>query len=179
LGLAPVVRAAEIDETPEVGEEAAEYVRRMAELKFEASRALLTEPRAALLAADTVVSQDGRILGKPLDDADATRMLRDLCGGEHLVLTAYRLGVVEQGKVREQRARCVETRVRMRAASEEELAGYVATGECRDKAGAYAIQGMGAFLVLGISGSYTNVVGLPLCELVLDLKELGVLRHYP
>jgi septum formation protein len=129
-----------------------------------------------VLVADTSVTLDGEILGKPLDAADAERMLSTLCGREHRVLTRYALCLTD-GSL--QRTRTVATRVWLRTASLAEIRGYARTGEGLDKAGAYAVQGHGAFLVERIDGSYTNVVGLPACEVVLDLGASGLLGPYP
>jgi septum formation protein len=103
-------------------------------------------------------------------------MVTLLAGRTHQVKSSYALFAAHSG---ERVERVVSTDVVMRAAGPEELEGYVATGEGSDKAGSYAIQGIGSFLVESIRGSYSNVVGLPLCELVLDLKALGLLDRYP
>jgi septum formation protein len=178
LGLSPIVRPAEVDESPHPGEAPLTYVERVTRAKHAAVRDLVSGAESAVLVADTTVTRDSAILGKPQDDDEAFAMLRSLAGRRHLVLTSYALSVVgrpESSFV----LRTIETEVRMRQASDEELHGYVRTGECRDKAGAYAIQGRGAFLVEAISGSYSGVVGLPICELVVDLRALGVLGSYP
>jgi septum formation protein len=123
------------------------------------------------LGSDTIVLCDGQILGKPEDDREAARMLRLLSGREHRVLSGYALLDRHTGK---QRTEAVATAVRFRELTDDEIARYIATGEPADKAGAYAIQGLGVCFVAGIEGSYTNVVGLPLCRLTLAFKELGV-----
>lgn len=165
LGYRLRVAPAEIDETPRPGEEPVAFALRMATEKAEAAPA---DPEAVVLAADTVVHLDGQIFGKPRDSQDAERMLTALSGREHAVTTAFCLRC---GPAR--RARAVTTRVRFRALSPAEIRGYVATGEVFDKAGAYGIQGIGGFLVEGIVGSYSNVVGLPLAELLDELALLG------
>lgn len=124
-----------------------------------------------IIGSDTVVVCDSQILGKPADDQDAATMLRQLSGTSHLVVSGY--AVIDR-KLQIQRTEAVTTRVHFRQLTEAEIARYIATGEPVDKAGAYAIQGIGACFVSGIEGSYTNVVGLPLCRLTLALKELGV-----
>lgn len=132
----------------------------------------------ALLVADTSVVLDHQILGKPSDVADAERLLTSLSGRTHVVYTRYAIaGPDAEGKALIERT--VESKVTMRNASPAELARYAATGEGLDKAGAYAVQGIGSFLVESIQGSYSNVVGLPACEVVRDLVELALLAQYP
>ena len=126
-------------------------------------------PEDIVIAADTVVSVDGRVLGKPGDEAEAAEMLAALSGREHTVYTGV---TVRRGgeTVTEHEA----TAVRFRPLTGEEIAAYVATGEPMDKAGAYGIQGYGCLLVEGISGDYFNVVGLPVCRLGKILARFGV-----
>lgn len=153
-----------------------EFVRSAALLKL---RSVLDASRHAgthILAADTIVCVDGTRLGKPANDRDALRMLTMLTGRDHVVRTAVALGVVKEG---ERAVRVVETRVWFRAASAKELERYVATGESRDKAGAYAIQGLASGFVTRVDGSYTNVVGLPAAEVVGLLLEHGALDRWP
>ncbi|MDX2495871.1 MAG: Maf family protein [Desulfuromusa sp.] len=123
------------------------------------------------IGSDTIVLCDGQILGKPQDEAEAAMMLKKLSGREHRVLSGYAIIDRQTG---EQRAEAVSTKVWFRQLTEGEITGYIATGEPADKAGAYAIQGLGVCFVAKIEGSYTNVVGLPLCKLTLAMKELGV-----
>lgn len=123
------------------------------------------------IGSDTIVLSHGQILGKPVDQADAARMLRQLSGCEHQVLSGFALIDRRTGR---QRVEAVSTRVRFRQLTDAEITRYIASGEPADKAGAYAIQGLGVCFVAGIEGSYTNVVGLPLCRLTLALKELDV-----
>ena len=123
------------------------------------------------IGSDTIVLCGGRILGKPRDAEDAAAMLRQLSGREHQVLSGFAVIDRQTGR---QRQEAVCTRVRFRDLTDDEIARYIATGEPADKAGAYAIQGLGVCFVAGIEGSYSNVVGLPLCRLTLVLKELGV-----
>ncbi len=125
-------------------------------------------PHDCVIAADTIVELDGVLLGKPVDAADAARMLRLLSGREHRVVTG--VCVVQN---QEAHAFSQETRVRFYSLSDKEIADYVATGEPMDKAGAYGIQDLGALLVEGITGDYLNVVGLPLAKLARLLRELG------
>jgi septum formation protein len=124
-----------------------------------------------VLGADTIVALDAELLGKPADEAEAARMLRRLSGREHSVVTGVALVDAETGACQTGAA---TSHVRFRPLTEEEIAAYVATGEPRDKAGAYAIQGLGANLVAGLSGCYANVVGLPLCEVARLLTASGV-----
>ncbi|MDA3904047.1 MAG: Maf family protein [Desulfuromusa sp.] len=123
------------------------------------------------IGSDTIVLCDGQILGKPQDEAEAAMMLKQLSGREHRVLTGY--AVIDR-QAGQQRTEAVSTKVWFRQLTEAEITRYIATGEPADKAGAYAIQGFGVCFVARIEGSYTNVVGLPLCKLTLAMKELGV-----
>lgn len=124
-----------------------------------------------VLGADTVVSLDGELLGKPVDDADAKRMLRLLRGHEHSVVTGVAVIDAGTGSVR---TSVVSSLVRFHSLSDGDIDRYVATGEPHDKAGAYAIQGRGADLVSSLDGCFTNVVGLPLCEIARLLRDAGV-----
>ena len=123
------------------------------------------------IGSDTIVLCNEQILGKPVDELHAAEMLLMLSGREHQVLSGYAIIDRETG---EQRTEAVATLVRFRELTDGEIARYIASGEPADKAGAYAIQGLGVCFVAGIEGSYTNVVGLPLCRLTLALKDLGV-----
>ena len=123
------------------------------------------------IGSDTIVLCDNQILGKPRDEVHAATMLKQLSGREHQVLSGY--AVIDR-QTGEQRTEAVSTRVWFRQLTVAEITGYIATGEPADKAGAYAIQGLGICFVARIEGSYTNVVGLPLCKLTLAMKELGV-----
>lgn len=135
------------------------------------ARAVIGEPRDTVLGVDTVVVLDGRIYGKPTDEAQARATLSALSARRHEVLS----GVCVRGSEGERTA-VARTEVDFRELSEELLAWYLASGEWRDRAGGYAIQGRGAALVRGIEGDYLNVVGLPLAtllELVPDLLDFG------
>lgn len=127
------------------------------------------EGRPLIIAADTVVSAEGQILGKPKDEAEAKRMLSCLSGREHAVFTGVTLVRGETVITEYER-----TLVRFRQMTEAEISAYVATGEPMDKAGAYGAQGIGALFVEGITGDFFNVMGLPLCRLALMLKKLEV-----
>ncbi|NOY87261.1 MAG: septum formation inhibitor Maf [Deltaproteobacteria bacterium] len=129
-------------------------------------------PDDIVLGCDTVVILNGRkILGKPRDKRDAKAMLRRLAGKEHTVLSAIAAVWINKDK---KRVVTIETRVRMKQLEEWEIGWYLDSGEYKDKAGAYAIQGRGAIFVEGIVGSYTNVMGLPLMETVLLLRSYGI-----
>jgi septum formation protein len=129
-----------------------------------------------VLGADTLVVIGNSILGKPKDHEEAFHMLRLLEGREHLVMTAFCLLTPVGTPAHDE---LVTTRVKMKSLTNQEIVGYIATGEPFDKAGAYAIQGRGAFMVEAISGSYTNVVGLPICAVVKALITNGALKSFP
>lgn len=146
----------------------------MAAVALDKARAVAREwtgGPAVVLGADTEVVLDGRYLGKPRDTADAARMLRELSGRTHEVVTG--LALVDAPSGREETL-AVTTRVTMIDAGAEEIAAYVATGEPLDKAGAYAVQGLGARLVARVDGCFTNVVGLPVETTRRLLKRWGL-----
>jgi len=154
-----------INEDRHEGEPAEDYILRVAAAKADA---VARERRdLPIVAADTVVVFDGHIMGKPKDDAEATAMLRILAGRTHEVLTGV---VVRFGDKR--RSHIERTRVRMAPMSPAEIAWYVSTGEPRDKAGAYAVQGLASRFIESIEGSYSNVVGLPVAVVYRLLLEL-------
>ncbi len=159
-----------IDETPLPGEEPVPHVLRLAREK--AQEVARREDGRWFVGADTIVLCDGEIMGKPKDDADAVRMLRKLSGRAHEVVTGYAVVDRTADKVLTE---AVSTSVVFKELTDAEIASYVATGCPLDKAGAYAIQGGAAHMVRRIEGSYTNVVGLPLCEVVAALRELGAI----
>ena len=128
------------------------------------------------LGADTVVVIDGKILGKPADDDDALLMLRGLSGREHQVITGF---AILNPSGRQAYSETVTTLVKMKHLTDKEIGAYIATKEPFGKAGSYAIQGIGAFMIEVISGSYTNVVGLPLCALIKALFSTGALTDFP
>jgi septum formation protein len=176
LGLAFEVRPVDFDETPHPGEAPRDYVLRLA-LGKAAARAGAGE---LVLGADTIVVLDGELLGKPRDEADARRMLRRIAGREHAVYSGVALletlsgHAVETGELVGRSAATVEiSGVVMAPLDDDEIAWYAATGEPLDKAGSYAVQGIGALLVEAIHGSYTNVVGLPLPATRRLFRELG------
>ena len=168
IGVPFSVVSAPIDETPLPDESAPAYVERLARAKAAAGLASV-EGTAVVLGADTAVVLDGRILGKPESREDALAMLADLSGREHQVLTAVAL--TDGQRVQ---SLCVTSQVRFRAISDDEAQRYWASGEPADKAGGYAIQGLGAVFVTGLSGSYSAVVGLPLSETADLLGQFGV-----
>jgi septum formation protein len=170
-GITFMVVSGDIDETPLPGEKPVAHVLRLAEGKARevASRA----DGRFFIGADTIVLCDNEIMGKPCDNADATRMLRTLSGRAHQVITGFTVLDRETGRTV---SRCVSTEVTFKLLAEKEISRYVATGCPLDKAGAYAIQGGAAYMVARIDGSYTNVVGLPLCEVVAALREMGALE---
>jgi len=129
-----------------------------------------------ILGADTIVVIKNRILGKPPDDAEAGEMLRLLSGVEHSVVTGFCI-LNPLGEIAHSEA--ANTTVRFKELEKEEIASYISTSEPFGKAGGYAIQGIGAFMVESISGSYTNVVGLPVCAVIKALIRAGALRAFP
>jgi len=198
LGIPFVVRTADVDESVRPGEAAGAYLERIAQGKLEAVRARVMNEAAAatsvatqsvttssvaagervvsaagVLVADTiVVAPGGAVLGKPRDDAEAQAMIERLSGVTHDVSTRFLLGAPgRDGRV--EHAQTVTTRVTFRAVSPGEAAAYAATGEGRDKAGAYAVQGRAAAFVERIDGSYSAVVGLPLSEVVVAMRAVG------
>jgi nucleoside triphosphate pyrophosphatase len=129
-----------------------------------------------ILGADTIVTVDSRVLGKPKDGRKAREMLLFLSGKEHRVITGFCI-LDPSAKVAHSEA--VTTLVRFKPLSEREIEGYIRTGEPFGKAGSYAIQGVGSFMVESINGSYTNVVGLPLCAVIKALVSVGGLECFP
>lgn len=173
LGLDPHLLDVDVEEVPADGEDAAGYVRRVARAKAGAGLMRVAgRPGAVVLAADTEVIVDGRILGKPADEADAVRMLTLLSGREHQVLTV--VWCVSAG--REQAASC-ESLVRMAQLDQAAVAAYVASGEPMGKAGGYAIQGRAAAFISHLSGSHSGVMGLPLYETATLLAGFGIDVH--
>ena len=169
LGVAFAVLDLEVDEAVLAGEAPAAYVARLAQTKAAAGRAAMPAP-APVLAADTTVVVDTEILGKPRDRADGLRMLDRLAGRAHTVLTGVALARPDGGC----ETVTVSTTVIMRALSATEKAAYWASAEPLDKAGGYAVQGLGGALVSRLDGSYSNVVGLPLVETLALLSGAGV-----
>jgi septum formation protein len=182
-GFTVLVVSPDADETPKRGESPRALVSRLSREKALSVARKGFQPGSAseqqlVIAADTiVVSPDGKkVLGKPRDVAEAHKMLRMLAGRKHSVFTGYCiLPVSRDGKIGKAVSRVVISKVQMRKLSPREIESYVKTGEPMDKAGSYAAQGIGMSLIEGIQGSYTNVVGLPMCQLLADLeKSFGV-----
>ncbi|HJE30531.1 MAG TPA: Maf-like protein [Pseudomonas nitrititolerans] len=160
-----------LDETPLPAERPEAYVQRLAREKALAGWAAVGDDSVAVLGADTTVVIDERILGKPADRAEGLLMLQSLSDREHHVLTAVALATRDACEVR-----LVTSRVRFRRIERAEAEAYWASGEPCDKAGGYAIQGWGAVFVAELRGSYSAVVGLPLCETAQLLDQAGIAR---
>jgi septum formation protein len=169
-GIRFTVEPADIDESPRTGEGARECAKRLAREK--ALAVFRSHPENYVLGADTIVVVDDRILGKPRDTRDAARMLRLLSGRTHAVITGVYLAGPVAG---ESEATSATTLVTMCEISDREIRDYVATGEPMDKAGAYGIQGMASRWIPRIEGDYSNVVGLPVAQVYLMLRERGAI----
>jgi septum formation protein len=169
IGLDFIVAAADVPEVPLAGELPDDFVRRLA--KEKALAVGVDYPGSWVIGADTAVVLDKVILGKPRDTDDALAMLTMLAGRTHEVWTGFSVCRTSSEVV----SRAVCTEVKFVKAGRDALAAYVATGEPLDKAGAYGIQGQGGVLVERIDGSYSNVVGLPLAELIEELLKLGAI----
>lgn len=174
IGYAPSILLPDppVDEAPFGDEPARAYVMRLARAKAEAgerTRHARGLPARPLLAADTTVTLDGHILGKPQSAAEATAWLRRYAGRAHSVLTA--VCVIRDGVFREALS---ESEVRFRALEETEIVTYIASGEPFDKAGGYGIQGRAAAFIEHLSGSHSGVMGLPLCETAQLLRQFGL-----
>lgn len=170
LGLAFETLPQDIDERRLEGEAPGDYVQRLAKSKAAAALASLPGPERALcLGADTTVVCDGGIFEKPIDAADARRILGSLSGRTHQVLTAIALASADNTEVL-----LSTSEVTFRALSDSEINAYWATGEPADKAGAYGIQGLGALFVTDMHGSYSGIMGLPVAEAVTLLATAGI-----
>jgi septum formation protein len=162
----------DIDESPLADETAHAYVQRIVRLKAETAIKVMRQRRLTprpILTADTTVTLDGHILGKPVDKADAIRMLTQLAGESHQVLTAVAVAVDQEVK-----QVMTTSFVTFAKLSEDEIKSYIETGEPMDKAGAYAVQGVAAKFIAKLSGSYSGVMGLPLYETATLLRQCGV-----
>lgn len=167
LGLNFQIVKPDADETVLVGENASDYVKRMANEKANIVAALHSND--IVLAADTIVVCDNRILGKPVNREDAKNILRLLSGRTHEVMTAV---CIIKG---DEEIEIFEvTKVTFALLTEELIDTYVASGECDDKSGAYAVQGIGAMLIQKVEGSVSSVVGLPICQVRCALEKLGL-----
>lgn len=169
LGLSFTVQSSDVDETTEAGLAPQEIVEELALRKASAISSQLDD--GLVLGSDTIVVLDGQVLGKPADEADAFRMLSALQGREHTVYSGVALIDAQTGRREVTHSR---TQVHIRPLSDTEIKAYIATGEPMDKAGSYAIQGIGATLVESITGDYFTVVGLPLCLTASMLARFGV-----
>ena len=187
LGIPLTVVAVDADEQRRAAEAPDTYLDRVTRDKL---ARVTAHPRAVgtsvVLVADTIVLLGQDILGKPTDGEEATAMLTSLSGRAHEVKTRFLLGEAPratQGSTANPtaplHAETVTTKVQFRPLEAEEIRRYAATGEGMDKAGAYAVQGIGSFAVQRIEGSYANVVGLPVCEVVVALRRLGFLPAFP
>jgi septum formation protein len=167
LGLRFTVTPADVDESPLPAETPEGLVHRLAAAK--AAAVASSHRNALVIAADTVVVVDGRVLGKPRDAAENRAYLRDLTGRRHTVLTGHALALGDRCEVE-----VCRTEVLFRDLDPDEIERYVASGEGLDKAGGYGIQGLGAALVPRVEGCYFNVVGLSLATVVAAARRLGV-----
>ncbi len=170
MGLEFDVIPSRIEENEISSETPQDHVLRLAETKV---KVVATHyPDRWVIAADTIVYIHEMILGKPKNRDEAMEMLRLLSGKTHTVLTGFSVYHLGKGKRDKE---LIQTKVKVKALTPSEMEWYVHTGEPFDKAGGYAIQGIGAFMIESIQGSYTNVVGLPLCELIQMLQRLGAI----
>jgi septum formation protein len=175
LGLVLRIEPVDVDETPAPDEKARAYAQRLAAEKGDAALARLGRQTALpVLTADTVVVLGDDILGKPANQDEAAAMLCRLAGRRHEVMTAYRVHF--GGRMVE---RVVSTGVTFRSLDPAELRAYLDSGEWQGKAGAYAIQGIAGAFAIEVRGSFSNVVGLPLAEVIADLRALEALPRYP
>jgi len=168
------VHPTHIPEDPFPGEEPVAYVMRLAREKAQAALAQLSEENLVILGADTTVTVDGRILGKPADAADAAGMLRQLSGRSHRVVTGVALVTATSVQVAAE-----VTSVQFLTMSDAEIEAYIATGEPMDKAGAYGIQGRAARWIPRIEGCYFNVVGLPIALVATMLESANAASLLP
>jgi septum formation protein len=170
VGLAFTSIPSRIEERIRAGEDFRHYTERISlEKALSVAEGLPQSNGSWVIAADTIVVIDSEILGKPRGAEEARRMLERLSGREHQVITGFSVVMV---KSRDFTQQSVESWVKLKRLTSEEIEGYLKTREPFDKAGGYAVQGIGSFMVERINGSYTNVVGLPICELIQVLREV-------
>ena len=169
-GLSFSVIPSSIDETSVPVSPPETYVKVLSEAK--ADNVATKFPKKWVVGADTIVLKDGAILGKPGSKAEARTMLKQLSGQTHMVLTGYAICCKAKNR---KFSETIKTEVLFKSLTDKEIEWYIHTKEPFDKAGAYAIQGLGTFLVKSINGSYTNVVGLPVCEVIEFFIKEGVL----
>ncbi|MDH3976673.1 MAG: Maf family protein [Deltaproteobacteria bacterium] len=176
VGLEFDVVPSNVPEEPIHGETPEEHVIRLSVDKArEVGRRCSHGEECWIIGSDTIVLSDGKVFGKPEDDREAARMLSMLSGRKHRVITGYCiLNSLTGAEIK----RSVETVVFFKKLRPREIVGYVESGEPMDKAGGYAIQGIGSFMVERIEGSYSNVVGLPVCQIVNDLEMAGAVSLF-
>ena len=158
----------------ELSKQKAEEVAAMVSSFGENHKEITTPSDILVIGADTVVAYDGKILGKPVDEADAKRMLTMLSGNTHSVFTGVTLVLIDKSGRAGELVFFEKTDVKMHAISELEIDRYIATGEPMDKAGSYGIQGKCAIYIEKIDGDYNNVVGLPISRIYQELKKIGI-----
>ena len=171
VGLKFKIIPAHINENGLAGEGPRQHVKRLAREK--AMVIAKQYPEAWVLGADTIVVIDGIVLGKPENKTQARKMLQKLSGREHKVFTGFTIAHVAAEIYR---TKVIQSAVQFKTISPKEMDWYVASDEPYDKAGGYAVQGQGAFFIKSIRGSYTNVIGLPLCEVLEELKSFGTIK---
>jgi septum formation protein len=171
VGLKFKIIPAHINENGLAGEGPRQHVKRLAREK--AMVIAKKYPEAWVLGADTIVVIDGIVLGKPENKTQARKMLQKLSGCEHKVFTGFTIAHVAAEIYR---TKVIQSAVQFKTISPKEMDWYVASDEPYDKAGGYAVQGQGAFFIKSIRGSYTNVIGLPLCEVLEELKSFGTIK---
>ena len=175
VGFTFTVISADVNEDTIPNESAEDYVTRLAREKAIAGFSMIKQQDKAVLGSDTAVVIDGEILGKPENDDDAKRMLKLLSGNTHQVMTAVALAVGNDITTSPELTEVVSvSEVTFKKLSDDEIEHYVHSGECTDKAGSYAIQGLGAVFITHLSGSYSGVMGLPLYETVALLHKAGI-----
>lgn len=173
VGIEFEVIPAQIEEEAIDGETPKEHVVRLSQAKaLEVGR---TVKDRWILGADTIVFIDGEVLGKPRTEVEAYVMLKKLSGREHTVMTGFFIYHPERNQTA---STVVESQVKIKELSDNEIGGYIKTGEPFDKAGAYAVQGIGMFMIEKVFGSPSNVIGLPVCEVVNALKSLGAIQFF-
>ena len=171
VGLKFKIIPAHINENYLAGESPRQHVKR---LSIDKAMVIARKyPEAWVLGADTIVVIDGLILGKPENKTQARKMLQKLSGREHKVFTGFTIAHVAAEIYR---TKVIQSAVQFKTISPKEMDWYVASDEPYDKAGGYAVQGQGAFFIKSIRGSYTNVIGLPLCEVLEELKSFGTIK---
>ncbi|PKN65930.1 MAG: septum formation inhibitor Maf [Deltaproteobacteria bacterium HGW-Deltaproteobacteria-10] len=162
---------AHVNEEYIAGESPREHVKRLARDK--ALAIARKYPDSWVLGADTIVVIDGLILGKPKNKTQARQMLERLSGREHKVFTGFTLSRMASSVIK---TKAIQSAVQFKPISADEMEWYIGCDEPYDKAGGYAVQGRGAYFIESIRGSYTNVIGLPLCEVLEELKKIGAIN---